>query len=175
MQCVITFPYYKGNPFQSKGPQIKKQSRESITINTVMQLIEAETKWPHFRRRHFQHFPIKNIPSLVQIMACCRPGNKPLSEPMMVRLRTYKCVTQPQWVNKMETNVYDPNFTEMPNSQSIIIYLCNGLAPNKPFSHWWQNSSKVHISIAMAHWVHMLSIILSDMSLLDRTSKNNWC
>ena len=28
--------------------------------------------------------PINNIPSLVQIMACRRPGDKPLSEPMMV-------------------------------------------------------------------------------------------
>ena len=27
---------------------------------------------------------IDNIPSLVQIMAWCRPGDKPLSEPMMV-------------------------------------------------------------------------------------------
>ena len=30
--------------------------------------------------------PINNIPSLVQIMAWCRPGDKPLSEPMMVCL-----------------------------------------------------------------------------------------
>ena len=28
--------------------------------------------------------PINNIPALVQIMAWCRPGDKPLSEPMMV-------------------------------------------------------------------------------------------
>ena len=32
---------------------------------------------------------INNIPALVQIMACCRPGNKPLSEPMMFSLLTY--------------------------------------------------------------------------------------
>ena len=30
--------------------------------------------------------PINNIPALVQIMAWCQPGNKPLSEPMMVSL-----------------------------------------------------------------------------------------
>ena len=29
------------------------------------------------------HGPINNIPSLVQIMACHQPGDKPLSEPMM--------------------------------------------------------------------------------------------
>ena len=43
--------------------------------------------------------PIDNIPALVQIMAWHQPGNKPLSEPMMVRLPTHICVTQPQWVN----------------------------------------------------------------------------
>ena len=41
--------------------------------------------------------PINNIPVLVQIMAWRRPGDKPLSEPMMVRLPTYICVTRPQW------------------------------------------------------------------------------
>ena len=43
---------------------------------------------------------INNIPALVQIMAWCRSGNKPLSEPMMVILLTHICVTRPQWVNK---------------------------------------------------------------------------
>ena len=39
---------------------------------------------------------IYNITSLVQIIACRRPGDKPLSEPMMVRLPTHICVTRPQ-------------------------------------------------------------------------------
>ena len=43
--------------------------------------------------------PINNIPELVQIMAWRRPGDKPLSEPMMVSLLTHICVTRPQWVN----------------------------------------------------------------------------
>ena len=43
--------------------------------------------------------PISNIPALVQIMTWRRPGNKPLSEPMLVRLPTHIYVTQPQWVN----------------------------------------------------------------------------
>ena len=42
--------------------------------------------------------PINNIPALVQIMAWRRPGDKPLSEPMMVSLPTHICVTRPQWV-----------------------------------------------------------------------------
>ena len=41
---------------------------------------------------------INNIPALVQIMAWHRPGDKPLSEPMMVSLPTHICVTRPEWV-----------------------------------------------------------------------------
>ena len=83
----------------------------------------AETK---FSRRHFQtHFfnedalisikislkfvpmgPINTIPALVQIMAWRRPGDKPLSEPMMVSLLTHICVTRPQWVNQL-TQMFD--------------------------------------------------------------------
>ena len=42
--------------------------------------------------------PIDNIPAFVWIMAWRRPGAKPLSEPMVVRLPTHICVTGPQWV-----------------------------------------------------------------------------
>ena len=42
---------------------------------------------------------INNNPALVQIMAWRRPGDKPLSEPMMVSLLAHICVTRPQWVN----------------------------------------------------------------------------
>ena len=41
---------------------------------------------------------INNIPALVQIMAWRRPGNKPLSEPMMFSLLMHICVARPQWV-----------------------------------------------------------------------------
>ena len=48
--------------------------------------------------------PISNTPALVQIMAWRRPGDKPLSESIMVSLLTYICVARPQWFN--------PNGTE---------------------------------------------------------------
>ena len=44
--------------------------------------------------------PINNIPALVQIMAWRCSGDKPLSEPMMVRLPTHICVARPQCVKK---------------------------------------------------------------------------
>ena len=42
---------------------------------------------------------INNISALVQIMAWRRPGDTPLSEPMMVNSPTHICVIRPQWVN----------------------------------------------------------------------------
>ena len=45
--------------------------------------------------------PINNSPTLIQIMAWRRSGDKPLSEPMMVCLLTHICVTRPQWVNTL--------------------------------------------------------------------------
>ena len=50
--------------------------------------------------------PINNIPALVQIMAWRRVGDKPLSEPMMVRSPTHICVTRPQWVNMLLPGVW---------------------------------------------------------------------
>ena len=43
--------------------------------------------------------PINNVPKLVQIMAWRRPGDKSLSELVVVSLLTYIWVTRPQWVN----------------------------------------------------------------------------
>ena len=60
--------------------------------NWNWKLIEAETKWTPFLRRHFQvHF-------LEWKCLNSDSGDKPLSEPMMVSLLTHICVTRPQWV-----------------------------------------------------------------------------
>ena len=45
--------------------------------------------------------PIDNIPAVVQIMAWRRPGDKPLSEQMIVSLPTHICLTRLQWVKSV--------------------------------------------------------------------------
>ena len=45
--------------------------------------------------------PINNCPSLVQMMDWRRPGDKPLSEPMMGRLLMHICITRPQGVKDL--------------------------------------------------------------------------
>ena len=74
-----------------------------IVSHVFCQHIEAQTKWPPFRRWHFQRIfldenvkilinislklapkgQINNLPALVQLMAWHRPSDKPLSEPMV--------------------------------------------------------------------------------------------
>ena len=52
--------------------------------------------WIKISLKFIPRGPINNIPALVQIMAWCRSGDKPLSEPMMVSVTTHICVTRPQ-------------------------------------------------------------------------------
>ena len=52
---------------------------------------------PKFSLKFVPKVRIDNIPASVQVMAWRRPGDKPLSEPMMVSLYIYICVTRPQW------------------------------------------------------------------------------
>ena len=50
--------------------------------------------------------PINNVPALIRIMAWRRPGDKPLSEPIIVRSVTHICVARSQWVKFMWENVF---------------------------------------------------------------------
>ena len=50
------------------------------------------------------------IPALVQIMAWRRPGDKPLSEAMMVNLLTHICVSRPQWVKTVWLSLINMNY-----------------------------------------------------------------
>ena len=71
--------------------------------------------------------PINNIRALVQIMAWRRPGDKPLSEPMLVFLPTHTCVTRPQWVNNWincKGNMHKPVVSAVPSMVYCCIHVC---------------------------------------------------
>ena len=79
--------------------------------------------------------PIYNIPTLVQIMAWRRPGDKPSSEPMVVSLVTHICVTRPQWVNIMLwhwQNIWDwlRRKSDVANEKNIVTMM-------RFLFHWW--------------------------------------
>ena len=53
-------------------------------------------------RVHWSFFPrvqLNNIPALFQIMACRRPGDNPLTQPMMINLLL------PQWINLTDPEI----------------------------------------------------------------------
>ena len=65
--------------------------------------------------------PINNIPALFQIMAWRLPGDKPLSETVLVTLLTSICVTQPQWVKDRPPSLNQSYFLLSVNSTCIWI------------------------------------------------------
>ena len=57
--------------------------------HTTFSKVFYEWKCMNFLCILFLNVRINNIPSLVQIMACRRPGDKPLSEPIIIILLTH--------------------------------------------------------------------------------------
>ena len=130
-------------PIWCQGMNNYAHLNSSITPLHI-QHIEAETNGCHFADDRFKCIFLKenvrilikislkfvpkgqmnNIPALVQIMAWRRPGDKPLSEPMMVSL-LHICVTLSQWVK-----LYICNVMLCKTSTSIWIYFLK-------FSHLW--------------------------------------
>ena len=107
---------------------------------------------------------INNILALVQIIAWRRPGNKPLSEPMMVSLLTYICVTRPLWVKQCN------------KINLLVIYLQSNSAYTR-FSFWagtgigWLSLPKVLMIYLLPAWIciwhvpkHTQRCVLSEFS-----------
>ena len=80
---------------------------------------------------------INNVSALVQVMAWRRPGDKPLSEPMMVCLLTPICSTQLQWVNssQAENVIFHTNETNAWPADALAPTVSK-LAAIKILTHW---------------------------------------
>ena len=105
-ECVVIHAY----PFFSES------NGGCYVANKVINTSRPREKSRHFADDNFERIflneykislkfahkgPINNILTLGQIMAWCRPGDKPLSEPIMVSLLTHICLTRSQWVNSL--------------------------------------------------------------------------
>ena len=77
-----------------------RQNGRNFADDTFKYIFLNENVWIPIKMslKFVPNGPINNIPALVQIMAWRRPGDKPLSEPMVVSLPTHICVARPQWV-----------------------------------------------------------------------------
>ena len=79
-----------------------KQNGSHFTDDIFKYIFSDENVWISIKisLKFVPKRSINNIPTLVQIMARRGPGDKPLSEPMMVSLLTHICVTRLQWVKQ---------------------------------------------------------------------------
>ena len=108
--CLHVFPVVN-----SLGP---KRNRQHFADNIFNYIFFNENEWISLRIS-LQFVPkvwINNIPAFVQIMAWRRPGDKPLSDPMMVSLLTHICVTRSQWVN--ESPLYCWLYSPLPHIEA---------------------------------------------------------
>ena len=101
--------------------------------------------WNLFPRTQFIIF----YPALVEIMGWRHPGDKPLSQPMMISLPTHICVTRPQWVecptcliNSLVPGRCGSKFRSV-NSKHMMwikfksIFKWNHFQVNATKLHWW--------------------------------------
>ena len=101
-------PQYEIWYFNSLRPRLNRRPFADDIFKCFF-LNENEWILPRISLKFAPKVQINNIPALVQIMAWRRPGDKPLSEPMMVSLLTHICITRPQWVNwKSDWRVHHP-------------------------------------------------------------------
>ena len=86
--------------------------------------------------------PIDNIPALVQIMAWRRPGDKPLSEPMMVSLLTHICVIA-LGLNQLTLKHTDKMYTNLSVGINMEIQVedCYTGIPIIRIRLWWDRLS----------------------------------
>ena len=100
-----------------------RQNGRHFADDTFKHIFLNESTWISFEisLNFVPKSPINNIPALVQIMAWRRPGDKPLFEPMMIRLHI--CVTRPQWVNVQRTTHSSTGIHIEGKMQMTIIFL----------------------------------------------------
>ena len=114
--------------------------------------------------------PINNIPALFQKMARRRPGDKPLSETMMVTLLTHICVTRPQWVKQQLTDLLtcdvlinairvDKVSLKRFDKETIMHNFPITWCPKTPFSHFSPLPTTVSSSTVMQRGQEMNIIV----------------
>ena len=140
--------------------------------------------------------PNNNIPALVQIMAWRRPGDKPLTEPMMLRLPTHICVSRPQWVNKALVCLGKNGIECIIDHKAVHVRSAGGWScvlrymeiigiialrelsffPVIEFSvHHWAGSAKKRLPLVWLHcWVFYLHLLLIGCLALVRVMSCWW-
>ena len=99
MQCVLDYTSVTGHPFNTLRP--RQNSRHFPDIFKCILLNGSVWISNTISLKFVPKSPINDIPALVQIMAWRRPGDKPLSELLVIRLSTHMRVNGPQWIKRV--------------------------------------------------------------------------
>ena len=97
-------------------------------------------------------------------MAWRRPGDKPLSEPMMENLLTHICVTRPQWV-KISTHGWSANAIWHQRSWSLLVQIIIGSYIGlELLLHWWYTHDTIIVrllrQLAPSHYQNQCWLIV---------------
>ena len=126
--------------------------------------------------------PITNIHALFQIMAWCRLGYKPFSEPMMANVLMHICVTKPQWVKLLEFNLKwcgdgILNIFNPAHSRELIAQLAETLGKLSPFEQiyemcfYWHYNRILWLWYMQLHCEILLAKIGEEITKLSRVIK----
>ena len=108
---------------------------------------------------------INNIAALVQIMAWRRPGDKPLSEPIMVSLQTHICVTWPQWVNLLKNTAHK----ELMSAGPISLLLTTKQTAGGLTVHWIKPKQLLtgfRWYCKLSSWAYMFAPLITNNGLV---------
>ena len=106
---LLAFPCHDVTMYWTLFNTLRQRRNEQHFADDIFKRIFFnENVWISIKisQRFVPKGPINNITVLVQIMTWRRSGDKPLSEPMMVRLLTHICVARPQWVKTQLLELY---------------------------------------------------------------------
>ena len=126
--CLLCCNSFRKHSFNSLRPI---QNGRHFADDSFKRIFENKNEWisPRISLTFVPKVLINNIPALVQIMAWRRPGDKPLSEQMMVCLPTHICVTQPQWVKEHSISTFARPW-------QLYIMEMNLIVNHLTFSYW---------------------------------------
>ena len=92
------------------------------------------------------------------MMAWGRPGDKPLSDPLMISVLTHICVTRPQWVKSLGQRDAYMHYQPWPSLVQIMAFHMFGTKPlSEPmlyhcqFNHSEQTSVKMYLKLKHFH------------------------
>ena len=135
---------------QSLNTLRRRQNGRHFPDNIFKCILLNENVWilPKTLLKFVPEVPINNIPAFVQIMVCRRPGNKPLSEPMMASLLMHICITRPQWV-KIQAKFWTRkrHFIHGPYKRTV-----EGLLGVYMLFCWKSTISSTGLTVFMPNW-----------------------